>query len=33
MEPVNRADEQVAVRHADASSVDIQEKPARRGQQ
>ena len=32
-EPVNRADEQVAVRHADASSGDIRENPARRGQE
>ena len=28
----NRADEQVAVRHADASGGDIRENPARRGQ-
>ena len=33
MEPVNRTDEQVAVRHADASSGDIRGKPARRGQE
>ena len=32
MEPRNRADEQVAVRHADASGGDIRENPARRGQ-
>ena len=32
MEPGNRADEQVAVRHADASGGDIGENPARRGQ-
>ena len=32
MEPGSRPDEQVAVRHADASGVDIRGKPARRGQ-
>ena len=32
MEPGNRDDEQVAVRHADASGGDIRENPARRGQ-
>ena len=32
METGNRADEQVAVRHADASGGDIIENPARRGQ-
>ena len=32
MEPGKRADEQVAVRHADASGGDIGENPARRGQ-
>ena len=32
MERGNRADEQVAVRHADASGGNIAEKPARRGQ-
>ena len=32
VEPGNRDDEQVAVRHADASGCDITENPARRGQ-
>ena len=32
MVPENRDDEQVAVRHADASGGDIRENPARRGQ-
>ena len=32
VEPGNRDDEQVAVRHADASGGDIRENPARRGQ-
>ena len=32
MEPGNRADEQVVVRHADASGGDIRENPTRRGQ-
>ena len=31
MEPGNRVDEQVAVRHADASGGEIRENPARRG--
>ena len=31
MVPENRDDEQVAVRHADASGGDVRENPARRG--